>query len=133
MTGSGGCGTCSRQWARERSTSSTRRSPWRPRTTSPGCSGQFEAQAGDPARAEQLAAAANAARPENVFVDDALAAARLAAGDAAGAAAPGAEALRLGTASPHVRATAAALAGAGGDAATAREHLAVVLRGAPWA
>ncbi|HWG93095.1 MAG TPA: hypothetical protein VNU66_02565, partial [Mycobacteriales bacterium] len=46
---------------------------------------------------------------------------------------PGAEALRLGTASPHVRATAAALAGAGGDAATAREHLAVVLRGAPWA
>ncbi|HWG94484.1 MAG TPA: tetratricopeptide repeat protein, partial [Mycobacteriales bacterium] len=93
----------------------------------------FEAQAGDPARAVQLAAAANAARPESVFVDDALAAARLAAGDAAGAATPGAEALRLGTASPHVRATAAALAGAGGDAATAREHLAVVLRGAPWA
>jgi tetratricopeptide (TPR) repeat protein len=93
----------------------------------------FEAQAGDTARAVELATAANAARPGNVFVDDALAAARLAAGDVAGAAVPGGEALRLGTVAPQVRATAAALAAASGDPQAARDHLAVVLRQAPWA
>ena len=92
----------------------------------------FEADAGDPQRAVELARAAHAARPDNVFAADALAWSRRRSGDAAGAAPPMAHALRLGTAVPSVRWHAAEVAAANGDAAGAREHLALVLQAAPW-
>jgi tetratricopeptide (TPR) repeat protein len=93
----------------------------------------FEAQAGDPARARQLAVAAFEARPDNVFTNNALAAAELSAGDGNAAIAPAEAAVRLGTVAPQVRWTAAEVAFADGRPEDARQHLGHVLRGAPWA
>lgn len=93
----------------------------------------FEANAGDPARALVLASSARKARPDNVFVTDALGWALFRGGDTATAAERSAEALRLGGQSPALRWHAAEIAAAGGDDAGAREHLAIVLRGAPYA
>jgi tetratricopeptide (TPR) repeat protein len=93
----------------------------------------FEANVGDPARALELARGAHAARPDNVFTTDALAWALFRTGDQAGADAQTERALRLGTVSPVLRWHAAEVTAAAGDEAAAGEHLALVLRGAPWA
>jgi tetratricopeptide (TPR) repeat protein len=92
----------------------------------------FEADHGDPARALELARAAHAARPDNVFADDALAWALFTTGDVAAARALVDEALRLGSVDPLVRWHAAEVLAATGETAQAAEHLRVVLRSAPW-
>ena len=92
----------------------------------------FEADAGDAEAALDLARRAHAARPDNVFTTDALGWAQFRAGDLAGAQDRLSQALRLGTATPVLRWHAAEVAAAAGDAAAAREHLGLVLAGAPW-
>lgn len=93
----------------------------------------FEADAGDPATSLELARRAHAARPDNVFTTDALGWALFRSGDTAAAADRSAEALRLGGESPALRWHAAEVAAESGNDAAAREHLAIVLRGAPYA
>jgi tetratricopeptide (TPR) repeat protein len=93
----------------------------------------FEADAGDPATSLELARGAHAARPANVFTTDALGWALFRNGDTAAAAARSTEALRLGSVSPALRWHAAEIAAAGEDDDAAREHLGIVLRGAPYA
>ncbi len=92
----------------------------------------FEADvADDPDRAVALARQAQAARPDNVFVDDAMAWALFRAGDTAAALPFAEEALRLGTTEPSVRYHAAEILAAAGRTDEASEHLAVALRD-PW-
>ena len=93
----------------------------------------FEADAGDAATSLELAQRTHGARPDNVFTTDALAWARFRSGDTAAAAELSSQALRLGSESPALRWHAAEIAQATGDDAAAREHLALVLRGAPYA
>jgi tetratricopeptide (TPR) repeat protein len=93
----------------------------------------FEADAGDPATSLELARGAHAARPDNVFTTDALGWAMFRSGDTAAAAARSTEALRLGSESPALRWHAAEIAAAGEDDDAARQHLAIVMRGAPYA
>lgn len=93
----------------------------------------FEADAGDPARALELAQRTRAARPDNIFTTDAMGWALFRTGDVGAAAEHSADALRLGSVSPVLRWHAAEIAAARGDDATAREHLALVLGGAPYA
>ncbi|CAN5721611.1 hypothetical protein BH24ACT2_BH24ACT2_13340 [soil metagenome] len=93
----------------------------------------FEADRGeDPARALELATRVHAARPDNVYAADALAWARLRAGDAAGAVEPMESALRLGTSDPLVRYHAAEVFLAMGDTDRARTELAQGLSATPW-
>lgn len=93
----------------------------------------FEADRGeDPARALALATRVHDARPDNVYAADALAWARLRAGDAAGAVEPMESALRLGTADPLLRYHAAEVFLAMGDTDRARTELAQALSGTPW-
>ncbi len=76
----------------------------------------FEADLGDdPQRAVALARAAYEARPDNVFVADALAWALFRSGDAAGAVPFAEQAVRLGTADPALRYHAAEIYAAVGD------------------
>ena len=92
----------------------------------------FEADvADDPDRAVELARRAQAARPDNVFVDDAMAWALFRAGDVDAAVPFAEEALRLGTTEPSVRYHAAEILAAAGRTDEASEHLAVALRD-PW-
>jgi predicted Zn-dependent protease len=93
----------------------------------------FEADAGDAATSLELAQRTYGARPDNVFTTDALGWALFRNGDTAAAAARSTEALRLGSESPALRWHAAEIAAASGDDADAREHLGIVLRGAPYA
>lgn len=93
----------------------------------------FEADAGDAVRSLALARGAHGARPDNVFTTDALAWATFRSGDTAAAAELSEQALRLGSVSPALRWHAAEIAATRGDVTAAREHLAVVLRGAPFA
>jgi tetratricopeptide (TPR) repeat protein len=86
----------------------------------------FEADQGDAATALRLARAAHAARPDNVFVNDALAWALLRSGDAAAAVPHVDRALRLGTADPLLRYHAAEVFAAAGDEARARSELQAV-------
>ena len=93
----------------------------------------FEADRGeDPARALELAARVHEARPDNVYAADALAWARLRAGDPAGAVAPLESALRLGTTDPLVRYHAAEVFVALGDTDRARTELSQALSATPW-
>ena len=91
----------------------------------------FEADRGDAGTAVRLARAAHAARPDNVFVNDALAWALLRSG-AASAAVPHVEqALRLGSADPLLRYHAAEVYAAVGDDDRARAELRTVAA-TPW-
>lgn len=92
----------------------------------------FEADAAtDVDRALEFAEAAQQARPDNIFVDDAMAWSLFRAGDA-GAAAPFMdEALRLGSTEPLIRYHAAEIALANGQREAAADHLEVALRD-PW-
>ncbi len=93
----------------------------------------FEADGGeDPARALELATRVYDARPDNVYAADALAWARLGAGDSAGALAPMESALRLDTADPLVRYHAAEVFLALGDTDRASTELTRALSGTPW-
>ncbi len=93
----------------------------------------FEADQGeDPQRALALARAAHEVRPDNVYVDDALAWALLGSGDAPAAVAPMEEALRLDTDDPLVRYHAAEVFLAVGDTDRARTELAQALDGTAW-
>jgi len=85
----------------------------------------------DPARGVALAERAQQVRPDNVFVDDAMAWALFRAGDSSAAATFMEEALRLGSAEPLMRYHAAEIAMANGDGDTAIEHLELALRD-PW-
>jgi predicted Zn-dependent protease len=92
----------------------------------------FEADHGEPARAVELARRAAAERPDNVYVDDALAWSLFRSGDA-GAARPWiTRAQRLGTADPMIQFHTAAIAEATGDLTTARTSIAKVLATNPW-
>jgi predicted Zn-dependent protease len=82
--------------------------------------------------AVRFARAAHAARPDNVFVNDALAWALLADGQAAAAVPHVEQALRLGTADPLLRYHAAEVFAAVGDLDRARAELQVVRRSTPW-
>lgn len=84
-----------------------------------------------PGRAVELAERAQAARPDNVFVDDAMSWALFNAGDVDAAAGFADEALRLGSTDPLIRYHAAEIAAATGDRVEAAEHLTVALRD-PW-
>lgn len=89
----------------------------------------FEADvAEDPSRAVALARQAQAARPDNVFVDDAMAWALFRAGDTDAAVPFIEEALRLGTTEPSMRYHAAEILTAAGRTDEATEHLTVALR-----
>ncbi len=93
----------------------------------------FEAdQEDDPERALTLARATHQVRPDNVYVNDALAWALLRSGDAAAAVGPMEEALRLGSADPLVRYHAAEVFLAVGDTDRARAELTQALSGTPW-
>ena len=88
----------------------------------------FEADvAEDPARAVDLAEAAYAARPDNVFAADAMAWALHRSGDSAAAVPFAEQATRLGTADPLLRYHAAEVFAAVGDDARAAEQLEVAL------
>lgn len=92
----------------------------------------FEADAAsDPERALEFAEAAQRARPDNIFVDDAMAWSLFRSGDASAAAPFMAEALRLGSTEPLLRYHAAEIALAEGDRSEAAEHLSIALRD-PW-
>lgn len=92
----------------------------------------FEADSGvDPERAVELARRAQDARPDNVFVDDAMAWALFRAGDTRTAVPYIEEALRLGSTEPLLRFHAAEIMLAAGRLDEAREHLGVALRD-PW-
>jgi tetratricopeptide (TPR) repeat protein len=91
-----------------------------------------EADAGNAAAALRFARAAHAARPDNVFVNDALAWALLADGQARAAVPHVEQALRLGTADPLLRYHAAEVFAAAGDLDRARTELAAVLEVTPW-
>lgn len=93
----------------------------------------FEADQGDdPERALALARSAHEVRPDNVYVNDALAWALLRSGDAPAAVAPMEEALRLDSADPLVRYHAAEVFLAVGDTDRARTELAQALDGTAW-
>jgi predicted Zn-dependent protease len=93
----------------------------------------FEADAGDdPDRAVELARRAQEARPDNVFVDDAMAWALFRAGDVDAAEGFAEQALRLGSTEPLLRYHAAEIMAAAGRNDEAADHLAVALRD-PWA
>ncbi|MDP9407018.1 MAG: tetratricopeptide repeat protein [Actinomycetota bacterium] len=85
----------------------------------------FEADTGDPERAVERARRAHAARPDNVFTQDALAWALHRAGRSAEALPLAQQALRLGTAEPSLRYRAASVLAANGE----REAAAAALRG----
>lgn len=89
-------------------------------------------QGADPPRALELARDAERLRPGNVYVNDALAWALLATGDAAAAVAPMEEALRLGSADPLVRFHAAEVFLAVGERDRAAAELAQALSGTAW-
>ena len=91
----------------------------------------FEADQGDAATALRLARAAHAARPDNVFVNDALAWALLRSGDAAAAVPHVEQALRLGSADPLLRYHAAEVFAAVGETDRARAELRTVAA-TPW-
>jgi tetratricopeptide (TPR) repeat protein len=92
----------------------------------------FEADRGDdPDLAIDLARAAYDARPDNVFVADALAWALHRADRSDDAVAYVEQALRLGSADPLLRFHAAAVMAAVGDEAAAREHLEAIVD-VPW-
>ena len=92
----------------------------------------FEADEGtDPDRAVELAERAYGARPDNIFVADALAWARFRAGDPAAARPLVDEALRLGSTEPSIRYHAAEITAALGDTAAATEHVRLALVD-PW-
>lgn len=92
----------------------------------------FEADAGNAASAVRLARAAHAARPSNVFVNDALGWALLRDGQAAAAAPYVEQALRLGTADPLLRYHAAEVFAALGEPDRARAELRAVADATPW-
>ena len=83
----------------------------------------FEADRGDPTLALDLATRAHAARPDNVFVNDALGWALLRDGQAAGAVPYVEAAVRLGSLDPGIRFHAAEVFAAVGDTARARGEL----------
>lgn len=83
----------------------------------------FEADHGDPAEAVRLAEAAHAARPDNIFADDALAWALLADGRADEALPHARDAVRLDTADTSLRFHAAAVMAAAGEVDDARAQL----------
>lgn len=89
-------------------------------------------QGADPPRALELARDAERLRPGNVYVNDALAWALLATGEAAAAVAPMEEALRLGSADPLVRFHAAEVFLAVGERDRAAAELAQALSGTAW-
>jgi tetratricopeptide (TPR) repeat protein len=92
----------------------------------------FEADRGEnPELAVDLATAAAATRPDNIFVADTLAWALHRAGRSDEAAPHVATALRGGTTDPLVRFHAAAILAEIGDTETAHQHLEIVTR-APW-
>ncbi len=92
----------------------------------------FEADEGtDPDRAVELAERAYGARPDNIFVADALAWALFRAGDPAAARPLVDEALRLGSTEPLIRYHAAEITAALGDTAAATEHVRLALVD-PW-
>ena len=92
----------------------------------------FEADvAEDPDRAVTLARQAQAARPDNVFVDDAMAWALFRAGDADAALPFIEEALRLGSTEPSMRYHAAEILAAVGRSEDAAAHLTVAVQD-PW-
>jgi tetratricopeptide (TPR) repeat protein len=92
----------------------------------------FEADVAEDAdRAVELARRAQAARPDNVFVDDAVAWALFRAGDTDAALGFAEEALRLGTTEPLLRYHAAEIFSAAGRVEEAAEHLRIALRD-PW-
>jgi tetratricopeptide (TPR) repeat protein len=91
----------------------------------------FAADHGDPAGALELAAAAYAARPDNVFAQDALAWARYRSGDGAGARALLDGARRLGTPHAELRWHAAAILAGNGEQDAARTELRAVLDAGP--
>lgn len=92
----------------------------------------FEADEGtDPQRAVALAERAQRARPDNIFVDDAMAWASFRAGDTDAASTFMDEALRLGSTEPLLRYHAAEIAAAEGEIDEAAEHLTIALRD-PW-
>jgi tetratricopeptide (TPR) repeat protein len=92
----------------------------------------FEADHGDPAHALDLARRAYAERPDNVYVDDALAWSQYRAGDLAGARPLISRAQRLGSADPMIEFHAAAIAAATGDVTAARASMAKVTATNPW-
>lgn len=92
----------------------------------------FEADYGDPARAVDLAQAANAARPDNVFTNMAVGWALHRSGDTQAALPFVEQALRLGSGQPQLRWHAAQVFADAGQADRAQESLAVVLGSAPW-
>ena len=92
----------------------------------------FEADHGDPAHALDLARRAYAERPDNVYVEDALAWSLYRAGDAAAARPVNARAQRLGSADPMIAYHTAAIAAANGDTTGARASLGKVTTTNPW-
>ncbi len=92
----------------------------------------FEADHGDPATALDLARRAYVERPDNVYVDDALAWSLLRSGDVASARSEIARAERLGTADPMIHYHAAAIAEAAGDTSAARASITKVVASNPW-
>jgi tetratricopeptide (TPR) repeat protein len=84
------------------------------------------------AHALALAQRAYAARPDNIYVNDALAVALLKSGDVSGASHHIAHALRLGTQNARFHYHAALIAELNGDLATARETLQTALDLNPW-
>jgi len=93
---------------------------------------QFEADSGDPRRAVSLAEAAAAARPGNVFVEDALGWALLQVGRPIDAIPHVEAALRLGTARASFHVHAAAVYAATGDREAAVQHVARAFERSPW-
>lgn len=94
----------------------------------------YEADRGDdPGRAVALARRAHAARPDNVFVNDALAWALHRSGDSEAAAPFMRRALRLGSRDPLLRFHAAVIHAANGDLDRARTDLAAAEAGLAWA
>ncbi len=92
----------------------------------------FEADHGDAATALDLARRAYLERPDNVYVDDALAWSLFRTGDVASARSEIARAERLGTADPMIEYHSAAIAEATGDVAGARASIARVITSNPW-
>jgi predicted Zn-dependent protease len=92
----------------------------------------FEADHGRAGPALAAAAAAYAARPDNVRVADALAWALVRSGDLGAARTAMERALRLGTTDASVRYHAAVIADAAGDTTTARRELGAAFARNPW-
>jgi tetratricopeptide (TPR) repeat protein len=92
----------------------------------------FEADHGDPRHAVELARAAHAARPGNVFTNDALAWALLKDGRAGEATTYADQALRLGSADALLRYHAAVVFAAAGQPDRARSNLRQALEHNPW-